>query len=134
MADPEVRPFAPLYAPRQNIAAKPGDVAVQAQQGGFLPGVATTVATSVATASAVLTGVLSSAQVQFYVANKTDRWVHINFGVFGDVRAAVLTDPGLPPGTVMVFTVNPECNAASIFADGVIAAANQVVITRGVGS
>lgn len=137
MADPEVRPFAPLYQPTQNLASGPGTLGVQAQQGQFLPGVSVSGVSNTAAASAALPGQSGqNAQAQFYVANKMAVWAHINFGVLGAVRAATRTDPGIPPGTVAVFTVNPECNAASVYSDGTVGAApaDIVVFHRGVGS
>lgn len=137
MADPEVRPFAPLYQPTQNIAPGPGSPATQVQTGQFLPGVSVTGVSNTAAATAVLPGQSGqNSQAQFYVANKMAVWAHINFGVLGSVRAATRTDPGVPPGTVAVFTVNPECNGASVYSDGTVGAApaDIVVFHRGVGS
>src|SRR5262245_28029180 len=117
MADPEVRPLAPLYQPTQNVAPQPGQAGVQVQQGLFLPGVIVTAVAASAVASTKLPGGTGgNNQAQFYVANKTGGWVHVNFGsLTGGVRAAALTDPGIPTNTVMVFTVNPECDGASVF-------------------
>lgn len=138
MADPEVRPFAPLYQPTQQNIVAPGAATTQSQQGQLFPGVNTVVVSNTATATAVLPGMSQglNAQAQFYVANKTAVWVHVNFGVFGAVRAALITDVGVPPGAVMVFTVNPECSGASIYADGTVGAApaDKVAIHRGVGT
>lgn len=140
MADTEIRPFAPLYQPQQNIAPSAGQPAVQAQQGQFLPGVSVTGVSNAAAASARLPGQQGqNGPVQFYVANKLAVWAHVNFGTLnqsGAVRAATRTDPGIPPGTVAVFTVNPECDGASVFADGTVGAApaDIVVFTRGSGT
>lgn len=131
----ELRPFAPLYQPTQNTAPGPGLQATQTQQGQFLPGVIVAASNGASVNSTALPGTAgNNSPTQFYVANKTSVWVHVNFGVLGAVRAAALTDPGMPPGTVNVFSVAPECNAAAIFADGAPAASTSVVFHRGAGT
>lgn len=130
MADPEVRPFAPLYFPTTQASPGPG-----AQQGSGVAS-ATAVAGVAATASTLFPGQAQGGNTcrQILVANKTSVWVHINFGVFAAVRAATLTDMGVPPGGLRVFTVDPEVSGASVISDGAPAASTAVLFTRGVGA
>lgn len=124
----DTKAFAPLY--RQHVP--------RANQVGecFL---STTVAASnaVAVASTVFNGTNSlNSSNQIRVANKTSVWVHINFGLILDaqvVRAATLNDFPVAPGSVEVFTVAPEVNASSVFADGAPGGSTSVVFTRGDG-
>lgn len=124
----ETRAFAPLYQ-NSNLAT--------AQVGQFLAGVIVAASNGVAVASTVLPGqATGNDYVQFRVSNKTSVWVHVNFGMLlsgQTVRASALTDPGIAPGVVELFTVGAECNGASVFADGAPAASTSVVFHRGSG-
>ena len=123
----EQRSFFPLYVP------------FQAQQGVAGQNVASvTVAASNATAvaSTVFPGTTENNYVQVRVSNKTSVWVHINFGVLlggQTVRAATINDFPVAPGMSNIFSVDPEVNASSVFADGAPAASTSVIFTRGEG-
>lgn len=120
----DLRPFAPLY-----------NVTTPTTAGACVPGVIVAAANGVSTASAALPGVTSNNNnAQFQIANKTSVWVHVNFGILGAVRAAGLTDLPVAPGSVVIVTVLPEVNAATVYADGAPAGSTSVVFTRGCGS
>lgn len=121
----EIRAFGPAYQ-RTGPGATPA--------GTWQPGVIVAAANGSSTASTVLPGVSgNNVQVQFRVANKTSVWVHVNFGVLGAVRAAALTDPGIPPASIAVFSVDPEVTGAAVWADGAPAGSTSVVFHRGTG-
>jgi hypothetical protein len=126
----ETRPFTPLYNQTQYI------------NGVINPGSGNLVASATATA-----GIASSASTQFpgnansdnsivqiQIANKTSVWVHVNFGPFGILRAATLTDFPVAPGMVQVVTVDGDVSGATVISDGVPAASTAVVFTRGSGT
>lgn len=124
----DTRPFFPLYVP-SNVAA--------GQVGANTPGVIVAASNGVAVASTVFPGTTDNNYCQIQIANKTDKWVHVNFGVLlggQTVRAAALTDYAVAPGSVAVVSVDPEVNASSVFADGAPTASTSVVFTRGEGT
>lgn len=131
----DVRPFAPGY--RQTQFTQTGLTSSVGYQGQCE--LSTTVAASngVAVASTVFDGANTSGDQQILISNKTSVWVHVNFGqLLGGltVRAATLNDLPVPPGQQITVTIDPEVNAASVFADGAPAASTSVVFTRGSGT
>lgn len=89
-----------------------------------------------AVASTVFAGVTQNEYCQIRIANKTSVWVHVNFGVLLGgitVTAATLNSFAVGPGAVEVVSVDPEVNAASVFADGAPAASTSVIFYRGEG-
>lgn len=132
----EERPFAPLYNETQYIQTG-ATSAPAAGTGSCVLSVTVAAANGVAVASAAFPGVSNNENNQIQVANKTSVWVHVNFGVLQSpaiVRAATINDLPVAPGSVAVYTVDSEVNAASVFADGAPAASTSVVFTRGSGT
>lgn len=124
----EIRAFFPLYTPSQSQPT--------VQIGQCSASVTVVASNGVAVASAVFPGTLDNTYVQVQISNKTSVWVHVNFGVLSGgqtVRAAALSDYPVPPGTAVVVSVDPEVNAASVFADGAPAGSTSVIFTRGAG-
>lgn len=124
----EIRSFYPLYLRSSETAG--------ATNQGTLASSVTVVAGVAATASTVFPGTDRNTYVQIQIANKTSVWVHVNFGIVlggQSVRAAALTDYPVAPGTVVVVSVDPEVNAASVISDGAPAASTSVIFTRGEG-
>jgi hypothetical protein len=122
----ELRSFAPAYN-RTGIIAGP-------VVGQCLPSVTVVAVNATAVASAIFPGQAgNNSLVQIQISNKTSVWVHVNFGVFGAVRASVLTDYPVPPGSVVVVSVDAEVTGASVFADGGPAGSTSVMFTRGSG-
>lgn len=120
----ELRAFAPAYT-RTGPSGTPA--------GRLLPSVTVVAVNATAVASALLPGTVSNNNaVQIQISNKTAVWVHVNFGILGGVVAAALTDYPVPPGATRVVTVDPEVNAASVFADGA-PGTTSVIFTRGQG-
>lgn len=76
---------------------------------------------------------LNSQSRQIRVANKTNVWVHINFGIVGAMPAATLNSQPFAPGSVEVVTVHPEVTGAAVFADGA-PTPTSVIFTRGQGT
>lgn len=123
----DIRPFAPLYYRSQNVAG------VLTQQGQNAVSV-TVAAGAAAVASAVIPGTGNNNAIQMQVANLTDKWAFVNFGVFGNVRAATITDYPVGPGGVQVVTVDPEVNGASVILTGAAGGSTSVILTRGSGA
>lgn len=126
----EQRSFAPLYTTTQYT----GNPAVAS--GGSLQPSVTVAAVDTATASAKFPGTNDNTYVQFQIANitvATASWAYVNFGQFGAVTAAtVATGYPVPPGSVVVVSVDPEVTGASVIM-GTAAATANVVFTRGEG-
>jgi len=123
----DTRAFAPLYT-TSNVAG--------GQVGQLQPSVTVAAANGAAVASTVFPGTTDNNFCQIQIANKTSVWVHVNFGILlggQTVRAATINDYPVAPGTVVVVSVDPEVNAASVYADGAPAGSTSVVFTRGVG-
>lgn len=124
----DTKSFAPLNA-RYNPVG-PVQSTLQA-------GVSVTATNANATASTVLPGSnAGGSNIQIQVANKTSAWAHLNFGTLLDnrtVRAAVVTDYPVAPGAVVVVTVDPEVNAASVILDAAPTGSAVVLLTRGEG-
>lgn len=124
----DTQAFAPLYI-RSNVNG--------GQIGQNVAGVVVNAINAVSVASAVFPG--SSDQnnfTQIQIANKTDVWVHVNFGVLlgtQTVRDATVNDYPVGPGAVVVVSVDPEVNACEVIAFGSPTGATAVVFTRGTG-
>ena len=131
----DVRPFYPLY--RQSGYAQAGGTSSRTYDGQNAASTTVAASNGVAVASTAFEGTNNNSDAQILVSNKTSVWVHVNFGVLlggQTVRAATINDTPVPPGVQQVFTVDPEVNAASVFADGIPAASTSVVFTRGAGT
>lgn len=119
----ETRPFEPLYYP----------ASVGNTQGGLAESITVTGTVS-ATASGAFTGNTPGVMRQIRVANKTTAWAHISFGASGNLEAATVADDlCLAPGSVEIFTVAPEVNAASVILDAAPGTATAVIFTRSEG-
>lgn len=117
----ELRAYAPGYTPgAPNF------------QGTLLPSV-TVAATDAAGASTRFPGNDNNTLCQIQVANLSTSWAYVNFGVFGAVTAAtVAASYPVAPGSVVVVSVDPEVNGASVIL-GTAAATGNVIFTRGAG-
>lgn len=123
----EVRSFYPLYNASRGASG---------QVGQNQPSVTVAAVDATAVPSTVFPGTTNNNYVQVQIANKTDKWQHVNFGVLGGgqtVRAATINDYPVGPGTVVVVSVDPEVNASSVFSNGVPTASTSVMFTRGEG-
>jgi hypothetical protein len=130
----DTRPFAPLYNQTQYTQA--GTTSSVGQVGSLVPSITVAASNGAAVASTAFPGTNNNEVQQILVSNKTSVWVHVNFGNLqapNTVRAATVNDLPVPPGGQAVFTVDPEVNASSVFADGAPAASTSVVFTRGSG-
>lgn len=130
----ETRPFAPLY--NQTAYTQSGATSAVSQTGSCVLSITVAASNGAAVASAAFPGTSNNADAQFQISNKTSVWVHVNFGVLQApqaVRAATINDLPVAPGSVVTVSVDPEVNAASVFADGAPAASTSVVFTRGSG-
>lgn len=101
--------------------------------GSLLPSVTVSASESSATASTKING--SGAAVQIQIANKTTAWAHVNFGVLGLtlVDATVAASYPVAPGAVVVVTVDPEVDGASVILDAATTGSSSVIFTRGGG-
>lgn len=124
----ETRAFAPLY-----IKSAPSPTGGTAQQGALALAVTVVAVITTNVNSAILPGTTSNNVCQFRVANKTAAWVHVSFGVFGNVPAATVNHPAVGPNSVEIFTVDPEVNGAAIFADIAPGTNTSVMFSRGGG-
>lgn len=123
----DTQAFKPFYNP-SNVNA--------GQVGQNVQSVTVAASNGVAVASTVFPGTTQNASVQIQIANKTGVWVHVNFGVLlsgQTVRAATINDYPVAPGAVVAVSVDPEVNAASVYADGAPSGSTSVVFTRGEG-
>lgn len=119
----DTRAFFPLYL-RSNQNPN--------TNGTFVASV-TVAATDAAGNSAVFPGVLENNYVQIQIANTTTSWAFVNVGVFGAVTpATVASSYPVAPGSVVVISVDPEVNGASVIL-GTAAATGSVIFTRGEG-
>jgi hypothetical protein len=123
----DTQAFKPLYN-ASNVNAS--------QVGQNVASVTVAASNGAAVASTVFPGTTQNSSVQIQIANKTNVWVHVNFGVLlsgQTVRAATINDYPVAPGAVIVVTVDPEVNASSVYADGAPSGSTSVVFTRGEG-
>lgn len=132
----EERPFAPLYN-RSAYSRNADGSGTRTQQGSCVVSVTVAAVDATAVASTEIPGTSNNQVAQIQIANKTSVWVHVNFGNItapNAVRAATINDFPVPPGSVVVVTVDPEVNGASVFANGAPAASTSVMFTRGSGT
>lgn len=124
----DTQAFAPYYK-----TADP----VNSQTGTLYPSVTVAASNSAATASAVIPGAGNSAANQMQIANKTSAWAHVNFGILlgGQTVTAATVASSYPvgPGAVVIVTVAPEVNAASVILDAAPTGSTSVIFTRGGG-
>ncbi len=117
----ETRAFQPFYKLTQS-----------GQTGGLMPSV--TVAATALGANASGSLGTSGGIDQVQIANTTDKWIYINFGILAALSAAtVAASYPVAPGAVVVVTVDPEVNAASVIAVSAPSGSTNVVLTRGGG-
>lgn len=91
-------------------------------------------ATLAATSSAqtvALPGANVNSQCQIQIANQTTVWAYVNFGQSTVTAVTVATGYPVAPGAVVVVTVAPDVNTASVILAG--SGAGSVTFTRGVG-
>jgi hypothetical protein len=123
----EVRAFEPLYAPNQGNAV-----------GGLLPSTSV-MALASAVASTAFSGNSQAANYkqQIQIANTTNQWAYINFGVLSASQAVpaatVAASYPVAPGAVVVVTVDKEVNAASVILAAASTGGTTVVFSRGEG-
>lgn len=119
----ETRAFQPLYTPATGTGAS----------GTLSPSTGIAASTVAATNNTAFSGTTNNQVVQIQIANTTNGFAFVNFGVFGSVVAATVANSyPVAPGAVVVVSVAAEVNAASvILAAG--ATAGVVVFTRGEG-
>ena len=103
--------------------------------GSLVTSVTVAATNAAATASTVFPGTKRNNNTQIQIANKTSAWAHVNFGVLGLTVTAATVAASYPvaPGSVVVVTVNPEVDAASVILDAAPAASTSVIFTRGGG-
>lgn len=115
----DTRPFAPLYTP-----TVPGGAA------GTLEDSVTVAATTAAADSDVFPGTTGNNFTQIQINNESVATAHVNFGVFGAVVPATAASYPVAPLSVVVVTVHPEVNGASVILD---VGTGNVIFTRGTG-
>lgn len=126
----DTRPFFPLY--------QKSSVAAGATTAGTLqPSVTVTATNASATASTVFPGTDRNNYVQIQIANTTTSWAYVNFGVLlgGQTVTAATVAASYPvaPGAVVVVSVDPEVNAASVILNIAPGTNTAVIFTRGEG-
>lgn len=119
----ETRAFQPLYTPATGTGAS----------GTLSPSTGISASTAAATTAVPFSGTTNNQICQIQIANTTNAFAFINFGVFGSVVAATVANSyPVAPGAVVVVSVAPEVNSASaILAAG--GTAGVIVFTRGEG-
>jgi len=124
----DTQSFAPVYR-RTVVNAGSANTA-----GTLQTSVTVTASSSSATASGVIAGANPNGNNQIQIANKTTAWAHVNFGVLGAITAATVA-AGYPvaPGAVVVVTVDPEVDGASVILDAASTGSSNVIFTRGAG-
>lgn len=122
----DTQAFAPFYKIAQPQAS---------QTGTLFASVTVTTSSGGANASGVIPK-RDGGGSQIRIANLTNQWAHINFGVFGDVTAAtVAASMPVAPGAVEVVSVAPEVDGASVISAAAIASGStSVIFTRGNGT
>lgn len=103
--------------------------------GTLLSSVTVTANNSSATASTAIPGVTPNTNTQIQIANKSTSWAHVNFGVLRltVTEATVATGYPVAPGAVVVVTVDPEVDGASVILDAASTGSSDVIFTRGGG-
>lgn len=116
----DTRPFAPLYNP-----TVPGGAA------GTCENSVVVAASTAAADSAVFPGTTDNNLTQIQINNEAIATAHVNFGVFGAVVPATAASYPVAGLSVVVVTVHPEVNAASVILDS---GTGNVVFSRGAGT
>lgn len=102
--------------------------------GSLWPSVSVTATNAAATTSAQLQPPPNQNN-QIQIANTTNQWAYVNFGVLRltVVDATVAASYPVAPGAVVVVTVDPEVDVASVILGAAPGAATSVIFTRGQG-
>lgn len=132
----EIRSFYPLYLRSSETPPLGGGGPSTVVAGTLAPSVTVAATDAAPTASARFPGTDKNTYVQIQIANVSTTltsWAYVSFGVFGAVpNAAVATSYPIPPGAVVVVSVDPEVTGASVIL-GTAASAANVIFTRGEG-
>lgn len=119
--------FAPNY--KRSVPVSGG----ASVQGALWPSVTVT-ASAAAAASTEILGAPGNTAMQ--IANTTTAWAYVNFGnlkVAAVTAATVATGYPVAPGAVVVVTVDPEVNGASVILSAASTGDTSVIFTRGIG-
>ena len=117
----ETRAFAPLYQITHGATA------------GVLVRSVTVAGLTTAVASGELPDGSNqgSSDQQYQIANTTPFWAYVNFGVYGNVTAATAASSyPVAPGSVVVVSVSPEIDGASVI---LVGGTGNVIFTTGEG-
>lgn len=128
----DTRPFSPIY--RNTRYTQAGTTSTLSQQGQCELSVTVTSNGTTPVASTQLPAVSPSNFCQVQISNTTDKWAFVNFGIFGNVRAAGQTDYPVAPGAVQVVTVPSEADGASVVLQAAAGSLTAVIFTRGSGT
>jgi len=123
----EVRSFYPLYQRSSETAG--------ATTAGTLQPSVTVAGAAAAVASTAFPGTDKNNYCQIQIANQAAQWAYVNFGVLGMsgqtvTPATVAASYPVAPGSVVVVSVDPEVNAASVI---LASGTGNVTFTRGEG-
>lgn len=124
----DTQAFAPLY----KLSTLVGSTATA---GTLYTSVTVTGSEASATASAQFPGASPDTNTQIQIANTTNQWAYVNFGVLRLTVTAATVAASYPvaPGAVVVVTVAPEVDAASVILGAAPGTATAVIFTRGAG-
>jgi hypothetical protein len=124
----DTQSFAPAYR-------KTTVVGSTATAGTLLNSVTVTASEASATASAQIPSGNPNDNTQIQIANTTNQWAYVNFGVLRLTVTAATVAASYPvaPGAVVVVTVNPEVDAASVILGAAPGTTTAVIFTRGAG-
>jgi hypothetical protein len=125
----DTQSFEPLYS--RSVPVPGGSTTA----GTLQPSVTVTASASAA-ASTRFPGGKLNANTQIQIANTTNQWAYVNFGVLSLTVTAATVAASYPvaPGAVVVVTVDPEVDAANVILGGAPGAATAVIFTRGEGT
>lgn len=122
----DTKPFAPLVS----AATLTGQMTLQ-------PSTTVTASTTAAASAQFAGNNDNNGYCQIQIANKTSAWAHVNFGdltVAAVTAATVAAGYPVAPGGVVIVTLPPSMNAASVILDAAPSGSAAVVFTRGIGS
>lgn len=124
----DTQSFAPAY--KKTIVG-----ASSVTAGTLLTSVTVTGSEAAATASAQFPGGTPDTTTQIQIANTTNQWAYVNFGVLRLTVTAATVAASYPvaPGAVVVVTVDPEVDAASVILGAAPGTNTAVIFTRGAG-
>jgi hypothetical protein len=124
----DTQAFAPAYR-RSTVSGS------TVTAGTLLASVTVTGTNASATASAQISGASPDTNTQIQIANTTNAWAYVNFGVLRLTVTAATVAASYPvaPGAVVAVTVNPEVDAASVILGTAPGTATSVIFTRGNG-